>query len=454
MAGVELETRILFAVHYDDRPLLVRGRDSLGEHPETAVVLGLAPDGLPLVLRVGRRASVEGAVLAALGYVPRDRLSPAVARALAGLEEAVQAEARRVGVERCEAGELYRSRQTIGQLFGPTLLARMLGAHSPLTLAEDRHLDGGAPEQVANTAAVALSPGPITVMKELDTSRYLAVPLRPGVPLVAEIARGDEAIAAEGLAPLRFEDLRGLDGARFVFEEGSREGEGELADADGYLRAVRRAERLGWRVGRQAIGRALVDLARGLQAFHDERRAHCDVKPANTLITSDRVVAIDPLGVRFGQVSPGATPGWAAPEQILARPVSAQTDVFALGLLAARLVGAAIHGEEKSFVIPTGGEGRRRVRLLGEPEVFLDRGATPLDGELCRGWQDLIRRAVAFDPERRPASAAAFALELEALLARGPLPGEVALAGGPGQLSRSVEVLGALQPSWVVSDLR
>ncbi len=454
MSGAWSHTGFYFTVHYDDRPLRVRARDSLTEHPETAVVLGEGPDGLPLVLRVARRASVESAVLAALGDASRDFVPDAILAALDQLEAAVQAEARRIGLEDTDAGTIYRSGEPVAGLLGETLLSRMLGAHSPLVLAEDRYGPGSDAEQVANTAAIALSPRPITVMKELDTTRYLAVPVRAGPVFVAELAHEDDVVAAEGLAPLRFEDLRGLGSARFVYREDNREGEGALGDPVAYRQAVRSADSLGWLVSRQEVGRLVVELARNLQSFHDENRAHCDVKPGNTLVTADGVIAIDPLGVRFGEVSPGATPGWAAPEQILARPVGPQSDVYALGLMAAQLVGAVIYGEERSFVIPTGGDGRRRIRLLGDPDVFIDRSQTALDDEVCRGWEQLIRRAVAFEPERRPSSAAGFAMEVEALLARGPLPGDVGIPGGPGQLSRSVEVLGVLQPSWVVSDFR
>jgi hypothetical protein len=454
MAGVDVYSGAFFAVHYDDRPLMVRARESLAEHPETAVVIGEAPDGLPLVLHVSRKASVESAVLAALGYVPREQLAAPVDHALEGLESAVRAEARRVGIERLDVGAIYRSKDTVGVLFGDTLMARMLGAHSPLVLAEDRHSPSSEPENVANTAAIALSPRPITVMKELDTNRYLAVPVRSGPAFVAELGSEDDPVVPESLQPLLFEDLRGLASARYIASTAGVDSEGPLSDHAQYQSAVRREDRVAWLVSRHDVGRAIADLAHNLQAFHDEDRVHCDVKPGNTLITGHGVVAIDPIGVRVGEVSPGATPGWAAPEQILARPVSAQSDVYALGLMAASLIGAAIYGEERSFIIPTGKSGRRRVRILGAPDVFIDRGDSELDQDSCRAWTDLIRRAVAFAPEERPASAAAFAMELEALLARQRLEGELAVAGGPGVLSRSVEVLGVLQPSWVVSDRR
>jgi hypothetical protein len=69
-------------------------------------------------------------------------------------------------------------------------------------------------------------------------------------------------------------------------------------------------------------------------------------------------------------------------------------------------------------------------------------------------WQDFVRQCVAFDPDDRPDSAATFAERLADLLEDAALEWRLPLPGGPGTLRRDVDVLGALQPSWVVSDFR
>jgi serine/threonine protein kinase len=179
------------------------------------------------------------------------------------------------------------------------------------------------------------------------------------------------------------------------------------------------------------------------------------VKPANTVVTGAGAVAIDPIGVTIGQVSPGATPGWAAPEQILARAVVPSTDVYPLGLMVARLLGAAIYGEERSFLVPIGKGECRRVRLLADQDVFIDPETTgDMPMAIREGWQDFVRECVAFDPDDRPDSAARFCERLAELLEDTPLDWRLPLPGGPGTLRRDVDVLGALQPSWVVSDFR
>lgn len=446
-------TGFFFRVTTDDRPLSVRSRASLSEQPDTAVVIGEAPDGLPLVLRVRRPGSVEQAVMNALGNPAREALPSSVAVALDGLEAAVRDQGRKIGVGQSDIGSVYRCSATAGSLLGDPLLARMIGAQSPLILPDDRYQQSSMPEQVANTAMLAQHERPVTAMKELDRERYVVVPTGSGPVFVASLSEDEPwSITAEALQPLRLEDLRGLASARFASRQGAVEVSGHLRDERAYDQAVRNADAISWAVARTDVGLAIASLARDVHTLHEEGRVHCDVKPGNSLITREGSIAIDAIGVRAGEQSPGATPGWAAPEQVLSRPVTPATDVYALGLMAASLVGAVIYGEERSFIIPTGLDRRRRLRLLASPDVFLDPSTGDMDDATRTRWCDLIGSSVAFDPAARPADGAMFADTLAELLADAPLAGDIPVAGGPGSMWRNVEVLGRLQPSWVVTD--
>jgi len=452
---------VLVTVVEADLPLRVRRREDLACEPQVAVVLGDAPDGLPLVLRVERRASVDAAVRTALGHPPS--LDGEVERALGNLENAVVASAKTAGIVdvrgEIRGTRVYRTHATVGALFGESMLARILGAQSPLILAEDRFAPSSRPERVTNTAvlaAVSRATAPVTLMKGLATKRHVAVPLRPGQAFLVEEPSegGSGGVEPDSIEPLRFEDLRPVASARF-HARGRREVDGELGDLDSYKRAVFENPSIGWSVAAGDVGQMIVQLARSLVAVHDEGRVHADVKPANTVVTASGAVAIDPIGVTAGQVSPGATPGWAAPEQILARAVVPATDVYPLGLMVARLLGAAIYGEERSFLVPVGKGECRRVRLLADQDVFIDPETVgAMTSPVREAWQDFVRDCVAFDPDDRPDGAATFAERLADLLGDATLDWRLPLPGGPGTLRRDVDVLGALQPSWVVSDFR
>lgn len=78
------------------------------------------------------------------------------------------------------------------------------------------------------------------------------------------------------------------------------------------------------------------------------------------------------------------------PEQILARPLSPSTDVFALGLMAASVLSAAIFGEEQTMIVPAAGNGRRRLKMIKHPEVWLDPQLVVLPAEARLAWRTLL----------------------------------------------------------------
>lgn len=440
-------TGFFVGVEEDDRPLTVRDRKSLSERPDTAVEIGPAPDGLPLVLDVGRRSSVASAVLSALRCARWEDLPGDIAKTLTALETAVQANARAQGLAKIGGRPVFRTASTVGMLLGDTILARVLGAESPLVLPEDRT---GGEDRVPITSMVAVAEKPAEIMKEVGRKQYLAVPLTDGAPLVA-----GEKIDEDSPRTVRFEDLRTLKSARFHFrDDRDCEGEGALADAKPYARAIREARRVAWSVSREDAGRAILQIARKLQVFHKTGMVHGDVKPGNALLLAEGAVPHDAILTGSGKVSPAATPGWAAPEQILARPVSPATDVFALGLMVVSLLRGAAYGEERCYVVPVGGSARRRMRILGDAEVFLDPTVLEMPEPARRAWQKFLARCLAFDLTARPIDGGAFADAFEDLLASHPLPGRLGLVGGPGRLTRNVEIDGRVQPSWVISDRR
>lgn len=137
-------------------------------------------------------------------------------------------------------------------------------------------------------------------------------------------------------------------------------------------------------------------VAEALQAIHGVGVVHRDLKPANVLLAADgpRVidfgiaraadaVALTGTGLRIG------SPAFMAPEQVLGRPATSATDVFALGALAAYVAGGT----------PPFGEGPETAvlyRVVNEPP-----GLDRVPGDL----RALLLRCLAKRPEDRPTPA-------------------------------------------------
>ena len=430
----------------DAEPLRVRKREELEQLADAAVLLGEAPDGLPLVLDVERAAHLTEAILDQLGQP--SRLPPPVAQALANLDSVLGQAARAAGVLDVRGTLIYRTAATVGELLGDTLLVRALGGASPLAGDELGAADPafGRGQTAVLTAAAA---APVTLMKTPSAGqRHVAVPLRAGPGVLVEAG---DTVEPENIAPLRLEDLRRIPSARFA-ARGRHEADGPLGDAEAYLAAARAGATVTWTVTAGDLGRIIAQLARSVGALHEEGRVHADVKPANSVITAGGVFAIDPIGVVAGQASPGATPGWAAPEQLLSRPVLPATDVYPLGLMVARLFGAVVSGEERTFVVALGKE-RRRVRLLSDHDVHID-PSIALPPPIRAAWEALIRQAVEFDPDDRTGSTHELADRIDELLDAAPMDDVRTIRPGPGRLEREIELNAAVQPAWLVTDRR
>ncbi|GAB7185185.1 protein kinase [Kitasatospora sp. Ki12] len=167
-----------------------------------------------------------------------------------------------------------------------------------------------------------------------------------------------------------------------------------------------------WPVDRvRALG---AGLAEALEAIHAAELVHRDLKPSNVLLAPDGPRVVD-FGIsvaaeataltRTGMIV--GTPGFMAPEQLLGRPVTPATDVFALGaVLAYAATGTGPFG--------TGSAQALNFRIAyEEPDLSL----------LPRGLE-VIGRCLAKDPAQRP-SVAALIQELALVPVDSGLPTEV-----------------------------
>ena len=197
------------------------------------------------------------------------------------------------------------------------------------------------------------------------------------------------------------------------------------------------------RIGRFSIERSL-ELAReicaGLGAAHERGVIHRDLKPANVMIDGTGRVRITDFGLAgvAGESLRAGTPAYMAPEQLAGSEVTAQSDIYALGLVLYELF-----------------TGQRAIEAKNVSELLRKReaGIVP-PSEIVRELDPAIDRAIfrclEHDPRARPASALAVSAALPggdplaAALAAGetPSPEMVAAAGETSALAPRTAILG------------
>jgi serine/threonine-protein kinase len=167
--------------------------------------------------------------------------------------------------------------------------------------------------------------------------------------------------------------------------------------------------------------RVIAEAAQALHATHLRGIVHRDVKPSNLLVQANGAVRLLDFGVaRSVEItsitSSNAVPGTAlymAPEQAAGRPVSAATDIYALGVVGYQCVAGNP---------PFTGDTPLQVAVK-----HLHEEPPPLPDDVPEPVAALIFRALAKDPADRFPSAAEFARAARAA-ARHP---DVVAAAGP-----------------------
>jgi serine/threonine-protein kinase len=172
---------------------------------------------------------------------------------------------------------------------------------------------------------------------------------------------------------------------------------------------------------------------------------HRDLKPSNILVDAQGRVRLLDFGIaKLLDEAPGAdatatgvramSPAYAAPEQILDEPISAATDVYALGVVLYELLTGTLPHERASATLETLAERVRheaperpsqRLRkadattttTLGADANTAQRFARAVAGEL----DTIVLTALRREPERRYASAAALADDLRRWLEGRPV---------------------------------
>jgi serine/threonine-protein kinase len=162
---------------------------------------------------------------------------------------------------------------------------------------------------------------------------------------------------------------------------------------------------------------------------HGRLIAHRDLKPSNILVTRDGRVKLLDFGIAKllgGDPDSGltqltragscvATPGYAAPEQMAGKPITAAVDLYALGVILHELLTGQRPSPGKRRPRPEAGDAPRSSSQIEAAHAAhvggmdLKQLRRALSGDL----DAIIAKALETDPARRYRSAEAFAQDLE-----------------------------------------
>jgi serine/threonine-protein kinase len=172
--------------------------------------------------------------------------------------------------------------------------------------------------------------------------------------------------------------------------------------------------------------RLFIKVCLAVQVAHKHLIVHRDIKPSNILVGADGEPVLLDFGIAklldAGDEQTGTgrallTPSHAAPEQVRGEPVTTATDVYGLGALLFEMLTG-----NRLFLHRTSAAALERAILENNVPLPSSAASDPAMGRELRGDLDrIIQMALRKEPERRYASVADFAGDLERWLSARPV---------------------------------
>lgn len=173
--------------------------------------------------------------------------------------------------------------------------------------------------------------------------------------------------------------------------------------------------------------KALVGVGAALDYAHQRGVIHRDIKPGNILVVPSRGAVLTDFGIAraleqttHSQSGVIGTPAYMAPEQVNGQPITAATDIYALGVMLYQIITGRL-----PFTAST------PVALAAQHGIAPPPDPRQIKPALPPAVSTLLLQALAKDPAQRPASAEKLIRDLLAGLAGQPV---AAVRGAPSRL--------------------
>ncbi len=199
----------------------------------------------------------------------------------------------------------------------------------------------------------------------------------------------------------------------------------ELVDGQSLAQVAECARSAGTPLSTAAVVSVVHGLLKALEYVHRIRYAenapaivHCDVNPANLLLSATGEVKITDFGVALAEGTPARGEGgslrgtltYMSPEQVLGRPVDKRSDLFSAGVILWELLANRLYNDAASEY-----EAMQRARQARVPLL------TTVRNDLPELLVQIVRKAVFADPALRFQDAPEFLKALEVLAQRANL---------------------------------
>lgn len=409
----------------------------LSTNPDATIPIGTSEAGLPLLISITRSRDLRPCIQALADVLPSS--APHSDAILSSFRQALEADARKswarerlFSVQRGDGGccEMFVTRANLTQLFRSTM--SLLLAASPTGTLSSEFSVRDPSEWRERTVAIEHEKPRSPLQSEGGKNRFLGIDPQTGATFSVGMVNGTWI----EWRPFYFESvLNSIPSAiAAIASENMLETPlSALADTVLQTSIYRNFEgsqfplSVSISVTRQAVALLLADVADRVAEMHLNAILHGDIKPDNILMGTKGIELIDGFDVAEGDIWPGFTPMWAAPEQVLGEAAIAASDIYPFGRLISELLGGQLVGEVRKF------RARRHGRNAGEFDAFYNPSVSV--GSRCpfgnaatlSAWRSLARECLRFLPTERPSSAHELGDRIRFTASTHPLEGRISI---------------------------